>query len=241
MLALRLPLRLALLGFKRKVVGVELAQANEHGQHELPRRTRVVHLLAKRHEADPGVGESLKGLKSHPAVAGKSVELVHDHGVEPAGLGVDEHLLEGRPLGKIIAPGTAAIVAVNLGDVPSVGLTEKPTGAILRTEGIPFDLLLRRHALVERGTLLRYGRLSWSAGFGHSSSSYRVAPEWRLISATVRALTKVVRIRSSSTATSLLKAGLIPPGGSPQRNGNGRDQFLATSALCQARACVGIP
>ena len=91
-------------------------------------------LLADRDEADAGALQPLQRLERDAQVAGEAVELVDDDHVEQAGLGVGQHPGERRALGQVVGAGALALVAVDLGDRPAVGLAVEAGGPVLGVE-----------------------------------------------------------------------------------------------------------
>jgi hypothetical protein len=103
--ALGLALALALLGLLGQVVRVELGEAAHRRHLQPPHRGGVVHLLAHGDEADARPLQAPERLELDAEVAGEAVQLVDDEDVEPAVLGVGEHLLERGAFVDRVGPG----------------------------------------------------------------------------------------------------------------------------------------
>ena len=71
-----------------QLVGEELRDAADHGQHELPGWRCEVEILGHGGEADARVAQPLQGRPLRAGVAGETVQGVDDDDIEQAGVGI---------------------------------------------------------------------------------------------------------------------------------------------------------
>jgi hypothetical protein len=76
---------------------LELREAGEHLEDEPARRRRGVYGLRRGAHGDPGLLEPVVGIHDHDELAPDPIQLVEEHRVEVAPLGIFEHLEARRP------------------------------------------------------------------------------------------------------------------------------------------------
>jgi hypothetical protein len=123
-----------------------LREDGHHPKEHAAHRRGVVEVFGHRGQRDIVAVQFAEVLQRGVDVAREPVKSVNQQDFDQPGLGVARHRLEAGPP---VVLARLAGVFINLDHDPQPALGELATGAFLRAEREPVDLLIRRHALVD--------------------------------------------------------------------------------------------